>query len=369
MKLKKIAYTVFSGDPRYWELKPVELGKINLFVAKNSTGKTKTINTITQLSDLILGSRFVSHANYSVEFDDEDDIYQYTLNIEGMRVISEKLIINKTVMIIRDKQGVGKIYAKQLGNNIEFQLPENRLAISRRDAIQHPFLEPLYKWAANVHYYAFGSSMKQEYGKNVDAPNSIVNGNSDNAVEVFVVGELEFDVKFKEHILSSMSKIGYDLTDVDARPHLFSNNTIGYNEYTLMIVEKDSDTFVAQMDMSQGMFRALSIIIHLTYNVLMGTPTTILIDDIGEGLDFDRSTKLITLLIEIAENNNIQLIMSTNDRYVMNKVPFKYWQVIDRKGGVCKVFNYDNSKSIFDDFEYTGLNNFDFLAYDYINSK
>jgi ABC-type cobalamin/Fe3+-siderophores transport system ATPase subunit len=121
--------------------------------------------------------------------------------------------------------------------------------------------------------------------------------------------------------------------------------------------------------MSQGMFRALSIIIHLTYHVLMKTPVTILIDDIGEGLDFDRSIRLIGLLIEVAEKSNIQLIMSTNDRYVMNKVPFKYWQLIQRTGGECRIFNYQNSKEIFDEFEYTGLNNFDFLATDFINSE
>jgi hypothetical protein len=60
--------------------------------------------------------------------------------------------------------------------------------------------------------------------------------------------------------------------------------------------------------------------------------------------------------------------MSTNDRFVMNNVPFKYWQLIDRKGGECKVYNYQNSKEIFDEFKYTGLNNFDFLATDFINS-
>ena len=65
----------------------------------------------------------------------------------------------------------------------------------------------------------------------------------------------------------------------------------------------------------------------------------------------------------------IQLIMSTNDHYVMNNVPLEYWQVIQRKGGECRVFNYQNSKEKFDEFEYMGLNNFDFLATDYLNSK
>jgi ABC-type Mn2+/Zn2+ transport system ATPase subunit len=122
--------------------------------------------------------------------------------------------------------------------------------------------------------------------------------------------------------------------------------------------------------MSQGMFRALSLIIQITFNTLKKLSTTILIDDIGEGLDFERSAKLINLLVELAEkNDNIQLIMSTNDRYVMNNVPFKYWQLIDRKGCVCKVYNYRNSQEIFDEFKYTGLNNFDFLATDFIHSE
>jgi len=61
--------------------------------------------------------------------------------------------------------------------------------------------------------------------------------------------------------------------------------------------------------------------------------------------------------------------MSTNDRFVMNNVPLEYWQVIQRKGGECRIYNYQNSKDIFDEFTYTGLNNFDFLATDFINSE
>jgi hypothetical protein len=171
-----------------------------------------------------------------------------------------------------------------------------------------------------------------------------------------------------------MKTIGYNIIDISVsiNPYLTVAHAGIDNQlpvYRICVKEKNSTARIFQADMSQGMFRALSLIIQFSYNILKKLSTTILIDDIGEGLDFDRSAKLIQLLINIAENSNIQLIMSTNDRYVMNKVPFKYWQVIDRKGGVCKVFNYENSKSIFDDFEYTGLNNFDFLAYDYINSK
>jgi hypothetical protein len=233
--------------------------------------------------------------------------------------------------------------------------------------LQHPFLEPLFEWANNIHYYAFGSSMKQEFGKWIDDPNSIISGNSDNSVEVFITGNLEFGKKYEKAILSSMQKIGYDLITIDAQRRLYSSNTIGYEDYTIAVVEKDRNIALLQTNMSQGMFRALSIFIHLIYHVMMKTSTTILIDDIGEGLDFDRSTKLIKLLIDLAENSNIQLVMSTNDEFVMNVVPLRYWQVIQRTGAECKIRNYQNSKEQFDNFKFTGLSNFDLLTTDYLN--
>jgi AAA15 family ATPase/GTPase len=115
-------------------------------------------------------------------------------------------------------------------------------------------------------------------------------------------------------------------------------------------------------DMSQGMARAFSLIVQLNYSLMAKIPSCILIDDIGEGLDYDRSRKLIELIIEKAEGSNIQVFMTTNDRFVMNSVPLKYWSVIHREGNKSVFYNYQNSKQTFDDFAFTGLNNFDFFA-------
>jgi hypothetical protein len=53
----------------------------------------------------------------------------------------------------------------------------------------------------------------------------------------------------------------------------------------------------------------------------------------------------------------------------MNKVPLQSWTVLQREGGRIRVFNYQNSKATFDDFKFTGLSNFDFLAYDVVNGS
>ncbi len=87
-----------------------------------------------------------------------------------------------------------------------------------------------------------------------------------------------------------------------------------------------------------------------------------LIDDIGEGLDFSRAQAFISLLIERAKGNKLQMIMTTNDRFIMNGVPLCYWGIVRRHANKVHVLNERNSREIFDDFSSLGLNNFDFFS-------
>jgi hypothetical protein len=133
--------------------------------------------------------------------------------------------------------------------------------------------------------------------------------------------------------------------------------------------ERDLKSKTWQTKMSQGMFRAFSLIIQTVYAELASDSGCVIIDDIGEGLDHDRSTKLIRVLMDRAEKSNVQLIMATNDRFVMNAVPLETWSCMRRTVGGCEVLNYENSKDLFDEFRLTGLNNFDFLATKFLSTE
>jgi len=133
----------------------------------------------------------------------------------------------------------------------------------------------------------------------------------------------------------------------------------------LFVQESDLQMRTQQHEMSDGMFRALSVLVQINYALLSHQATCLLIDDIGEGLDFNRSSALVKRLVEKAKGSSIQLIMATNDRFIMNAVPLEYWIVLVRKSGYVKNLNYMNSKEMFDGFEITGLNNFDFFSSGY----
>jgi AAA15 family ATPase/GTPase len=381
MILTNVEYSEFEGKPDAWSLSDFCLGKINLFVGKNATGKTRINNIISGLADLASGNSLAvfDSANYRFKYSEGGTIYQYTLAISEKEVLCEEFNEDGNPRLDRNGDGSCNLYFENEKKNIKIQIPDKKqiAVFSRRDPIQHPFLEKIFGWANGVKFYRFGSSLGKNYSIDINtaqtlSPQTINPKNTEIPVALFALGCEKFQGEFRERIISSMQEIGFNISDISIAPYRYSrlNSPEGIPLLLLHVMERGIEAPISQKELSQGMFRSLSLIIQLTFNVLGKTASTILIDDIGEGLDFDRSSRLIKLLIETVEkNDNIQLIMSTNDRFVMNAVPLEYWQVIQRKGGECQVFNYKNSKEKFDEFEYMGLNNFDFLATDYLNSE
>jgi hypothetical protein len=163
-----------------------------------------------------------------------------------------------------------------------------------------------------------------------------------------------------------MDAIGYNLKEIGTAPPISLSVDVTPGEIVgIYAKEADLNGITDQNEMSQGMFRALSLLGQITYSQLINKPACILIDDIGEGLDYNRSTALVKLLIDKAKETPVQLIMATNDRFVMNNVPLEYWSVIQRIGNVSRIYDYRNSPDLFKEFELTGMNNFDFFSSKY----
>jgi len=370
MRLKSISYAQYEEEPRKWNLEEFSLSDINLLVGKNATGKTRTLNVIRGLGNLVSGDiklQFTS-GNYKVTFDKDGKMITYILKYEDKKVVQEKLTIGSVDQLDRGFNGSGKIWSVEEDKYMKFQAPETELAcVNRRDSIQHPFFEDLYQWGKGLRLYKFGEQMGRNallVLKKDDEEHQLNLKDTNLVIEIFSEGEKKFGDKFTKSIISEMSKLGYEIDEINiGHPRgLIITAPFSDKPQAFILKERDLPGFTEQNDISQGMFRAFSLIIQLNYSQLARIPSCILIDDIGEGLDYDRSTALIKLIIEKANTSSIQLIMSTNDRFVMNNVPLEYWAVMERLSNTTKIHNYENSTKKFDDFELSGLSNFDFFA-------
>jgi len=376
MILYQLKFKENEGDTNEWQLETVRFELLNLLVGKNASGKSRTINLINSLAGLLSGEIKLNFRSgeYEVVFKSESIEYKYILKYKDSKVVLEKFTKDGEDLLIRAEGGVGKIFAEKSKEFVDFQTPDSELAcVNRRDTIQHPYFEALHEWARGVRLFRFGSSLgKDNYAiiKN-DAKAPFDPRKTDEVISVFKQGEKEFGQPFLDGILADMASIGYDLEEVGAKAPtaIFVESPTPFELIGLFVKEKDLNGVTEQIYMSQGMFRALSIVIQLNFSQRSHHPSCILIDDIGEGLDFDRSCSLIELIMSKALTTNVQLLMSTNDRFVMNKVPLKHWALIQRHGSICRVFNNSNSHDKFEAFKFTGMNNFDFLATNFIDSN
>lgn len=368
MKLKSITFIENKGLPTEWELKELTLGSVNLIVGKNATGKSRTLNVINHLAAVISGQPLVPGFtfSYTAEFDGEQET-KYELDVVNGMVVKEILTTDGIEKIKKTPEhGNTKIYFETIKQFLESQFTPNFLSASQRDKVQKPYLEPLFNWAFNTIHTRFGTTLGQNalFTFNPDVEVSFEYKNSEAVAMHLKNAEKEkLLTELKSKILADLLAIGYDIQDIGCEEAGIAPNN--QKLYRIFANEKGIKSSVIQENMSQGMFRAISVIVHYNYMILKKIPCCLLIDDIGEGLDFNRASSLINILCQKAKESNYQLIMTSNDRFVMNQVPLSYWSVLVRNGQSCHSINNTNSPDVFKKFKYTGLNNFDFFSTDF----
>lgn len=376
MNLNSIKFTRDKLERSEWNIagksddglnnNPLTLENINLIVGKNASGKSRTIDAIRHVADLVSGEVELKQLNeiglgtadYYLNFSDGEIKIEYILEYKNGLIKEEKLLVEGKEKLNR---GLGKLWYEELNDYLDFQTDENVLAITKRDKKQHSFFENIYLWGKTLNHFKFGTQLGKDYLlrdiNSLNDSDELDFKDNRKVAEVFIKGKEKFP-DFVNTLVADMKKLSYELKDIDAKPlNNFPISAVG-----ISVKENDIEEITDQRSMSQGMFRALSLLIQLNYSLLNKLSSCILIDDIGEGLDYDRSKKLIDLIIEKVKISKVQVLMTTNDRFVMNKIPIEYWSVIQRVPKKAVFYNYKNSKLTFDDFKYTGLNNFDFLS-------
>ena len=379
MSLVKLSYKEYEGTERHWEIDKATFSNINLIVGKNSSGKSRLMSVFATLTRLLSGQQQqlpYEPNKFVIELELNNQVFIYQLEIKNGSVIAEQLIIDNEIKLTRCENGTGKIRYEKEKKDLEFQLPLTVLAaVNRLDTIQHPFLMVLHQWAKSVVLYHFGADFGKSQVMSITEaevffrnPAHPVFDDPNNLVAVYTAALSQYGKPFDDAIIADMNALGYSLTDVGSE-NIQTIINFPIAALVMFTVEKDLGFKNPQMQMSQGMFRALALVVHLNICAFSRKKQVILVDDIGEGLDYERAKDIINLLIHKARTFDLQLIMTSNDRFVMNEVPLEYWSVLKRKGGIVKLFNAQNAAKQFNDFKYLGLNNFDFFASDLFEAE
>lgn len=375
MFLQTLSYIENHTKDCPWSVNNVTFGKINLIVGKNSTGKTRLLNIIKNVGLFFTGAKKLTGTQI-IEFSFKDGkvLYNYKVETVNSKIQFESLVTGRRKLLSRSKDGIGSIYSQDKKEQLRFKIPETEMAIvTKRDEIQHPFLEAFFNWGDSIKSFDFGKTEGKDKLILVTNEKYLENVNFKNNDEIVLLYSKAFNdlgEPFKKQVIDDINEIGFEIEDIvissvdEVQSDMISSKPVG-----LLIKERGHSHKVFSYAMSQGLYRALSLFIILRIAQHFCPPDLIVIDDIGEGLDFERSTSLIKRIYDLAKKANIQLIMSTNDRFTMNAVPLKHWNIMYRVGSECTVFNYKNSKEMFDEFSEYGLSNFDLFSSNYFLRK
>ena len=375
MYLHRFSFRENAGQKIEWLIDNVSLGEINLMVGKNSSGKTRTLNALSDLVNMLRGrgTSATGPVIYELLFRNSDHFMKYELEYNQETIQMERLHMGDELVLERGSGGSGKIKYESTPGAIflEFEIPHDKLACyAKRDRLQHPFLEIIFGWAISLRRFDFSGDLgKSRYALKTSFESREVDWSvtTNSLVPVITVAGEEYP-EFRKLVLDDMQQIGYALEDFGIIYFSERFSTASQDRYAAYTTETGLEKEVTQRDMSQGMFRAFSVLLQINYYILCGHKGLVIIDDIGEGLDFSRAKQLVQVLISRAADSGIQLIMSTNDSFIMNAVDIENWAVIMREGHKISLYNYENSKEIFEEFKFTGLNNFDFYASEFFRS-
>lgn len=345
MRLKQFTYS----EPG-WSLKNLYFREVGLIVGKNAVGKSKSIRALNQFASVILQQKEIEEYHsfgYNVVFYDDDLELTYELVYQDGNVIIENL-----------KDNHGKTYINRDENSTIFfgqsiNPPSNRLTLNvRRDTILYPEIEKIIKWAENSYGLLF-NEIKPEI-KNTSSFN--IMSLCENLISMFE----KLDDSARNEIREELNNLNYlidklEITEIDQQFKV------------LHIEENKVRKFLWEGSLSQGMQRALFLLVFIHFIATQkDNARTIVIDDFCEGLDYDRTIKLGKYVYNFCINNKVQLITTSNDSFLMDIVDLKYWNILQRDGENVTAINANNTPDLFDEFEFTGLSNFDLFSSDFI---
>lgn len=371
-KLSKFSYK--SGFP---EIEEIALKELNLFVGKNANGKSTLLSYIQLIAEVLKGDTGATSNvgiidNFGIAFQDNSHKLEYNLNreistAEKVLIIKEYLKYNDKFIVRRDN--VKTTIENMLGTLNEIEPPDDKLTIHiRRDKKEYPYFEELINWAENTYFIDFSATKIKDFYSNSLVSKLLqkikINEDFNYGYESIVAYYYkQLCAQQKTIVKDSINNIGFNVLDIEVLE-------VEHLTYPLeLAIFEENKRGVGSIGLSSGMKRTIYLIIYLEYLIAKKTPATLLIDDLGEGLDYERSVNLGKYVFERCKGSSVQLIAASNDNFLLDAVDLDYWTILNRAGNKISAINMESHPKIFEKFNFVGLSNFSLLSSDFLERE
>ena len=341
--------TSFDYQEFNWSLSNIPFGNLNLIVGKNAVGKSKTLDSLVRTVKIIKGDLsgvFLGHQCRLVFKLDDNEEMEFSYSITRNNTIESEFLKRGNEVIVERDGSVTRIKGETVNP------PSNKLCIqSQRDTTKYPEFEAIMQWAEQIIGFSFSDLSSSNY--------YMVPSMFNDRKELSELFEHISDER-KEFIKEKMHDLDYGVGSIE-QVKVSDSFTI------ITLMENGVSIPLLPNIMSNGMLRVFYIFSYLAYLSAEEGAKTLLIDDLGEGLDYSRSKKLSKIIFDYCEEHGIQLIATSNDNFLMNAVDLRHWIVLLRENENITAVCEKTHPELFLKFKRLGLNNFDLFSTDFIS--
>ncbi len=366
MKLLSIKFTNIEEE---WKYEKIELFDLTLLVGVSGVGKTQILKSIHTLKE-IAGGQSVNGIKWELEFQTlKGNKYLWlgefeTINsanelnpeffielgdLKEPKIISEQIFLNDKIIIDRNSEKF-----QFNGNEMpKLNSTESAIHILKEEHLIKDIYENFNLIILRDHTFKIVDlfdlnqyrieKLKNQFKTFEEIKKSDLN-TFHKLVLIYDVSKSAF-----EEIKSRFIEVFPQVENIRVAHNVINEHSNFDLETSLIqIKEKNVQKWIPHHKMSSGMFRTL---LHTAEMYLWNEGTVILIDEFENGLGLN----CIDVLTEdlIYENNKIQFIATSHHPYIINKIPYDYWKIVTRKGGIIKAFDakdFDLGKSHHDRF-------------------
>ena len=344
--------TSFKYKTPNWEISRLtNLGAANLLVGQNASGKSRTIHALESTAHFMRAVKSLhAESDFSVEItflteDSTPSKLEYSFSVKNEKITKE--LLKKDNHTILRRSGATAILEGDPVNP-----PENKLITQvRRDKKLYPEIERLMEWAEGVTAISFSDINPFT---NALGPSLQINP------KLFSDLVSEFTSSEKKMFLKEAREIGYSVSDIRCS---------AFRDYKFVeIKENYIKSPVAEFNLSNGMIRVLYVLAYLIKMKNRTTTSLLLIDDLGEGLDYKKVVKLGEKVFLLCQTSGVQIIATSNDSHLMDIVDISKWQILNCNRSTVTSLNASTHPDLFNAFRLTGLSNYDFFSSDFIDN-
>lgn len=346
-----------NGKP-HWKSNVFEFSDLNLIIGPNASGKTQFLRRIDYLRGLHTPDQPTKNISTifktSIKFDviSEDGSFlksiDYNLTISPGPILEEEIKGSDGTLHFTFKDNNALLWDETEKKQKSF-LYNNTSTITKQVSHMKEFgtIAQIGKFFQNVLHIQSNNFNQFEVEINM---NQIVPSRSmSNISPVILNWKRNFPDIYKQ--LISKYKSFFDKVQDFETELIPTTNTISSAEI-LSLSEKDIDRQIKIFDMSSGMVRILALLALSFIRRLprREAPSLILIDEIDNGLDYERVGSIIDLLKSEADFS--QIVVSSHSPVVCNFIDPNDWRVFRRKGSIHKItspLKIEDTKKLIED--------------------